>query len=379
MISLLSIISNIWSILLALCGISFLVAFHEFGHLIFAKLFGVYAPSFSIGFGPRLIEKKIGETTYCISAIPLGGYVEIAGNPEMGQGSQESAYITGDRALSSKPYWQKLLIMLGGILFNMIFAYAALTFLFYKGAPAIGSWASQEKPVIYTVLPQGPAAEAQLQKDDLITAIDDNETNTIESISNYLKNNNKQTLSLTVDRNGKIERIPLTLKIDKDNKPLPNLGLIWHTKPTGIIDSLKNGFNTTISLTKQTFQALLAIVKNRDTNAVGGPLMLISQIKDGAGLGYKLFIFLLAFISINLAVMNILPLPIFDGGQILFETIEAVTGKPLSEKTRENIHYYSWLAVMALVVYLSYNDILRIFFPTFSLKAILHNIAPSIF
>lgn len=378
MFSLLSIMSNLWLILLALGGISFLVAFHELGHLLFAKLFGVYAPSFSIGFGPRLIEKKIGETTYCISAIPLGGYVEIAGNPEMGQGSQEAAYIKGDRALSSKPYWQKLLIMLGGILFNMIFAYAAMTFLFYKGAPAIGTWASMERPVVYTILPQSPAANAHLQKDDIITAIDGKEMDTITSISEYLKSNSQLNIVITASRNGQLEKIPLTLKLDTNNKPIPNLGLIWHTKPIGIVDSLKNGFNATLSLTKQTFQALASIVKNRDTNAVGGPLMLISQIKDGAGLGYKLFIFLLAFISINLAVMNILPLPIFDGGQILFETIEAITGKPLSEKTRENIHYYSWLAVMALVVYLSYNDVLRIFFPTFSLKAMLHTIAPSL-
>lgn len=374
MISLIPLISNLWSIILALIGISFLVAFHEFGHLIFAKLFGVYVPSFSIGFGPRLIEKKIGETTYCISAIPLGGYVEVAGNAELGQGDQKAAHLAGKRSLSSKPYWQKLLIMLGGILFNIIFAYLALSFLFFKGAPAIGSWATKEQPVVYTVLPKSAAAQAGLEKEDKVTAIEGLEMPTIDSIAQYMKVNTKPQLTLTVDRQGKSQNIPVTLTADKDNKPISNLGLIWHTKPLSLVDSFKAAFNATISLISQTFKALVSIVKERNTNAVGGPLMLISQIKDGAGLGYKLFLFLLAFISINLAVLNVLPLPIFDGGQIVFETIEAITGKPLSEKTRYNIHYYSWLAVMALVVYLSYNDIIRLFFPSFSLTAFINSI-----
>lgn len=381
MIALTSLISQLWSLLLAFLGISFIVAFHEFGHLMFAKLFGVYAPSFSIGFGPRLIEKKIGETTYCISAIPLGGYVEIAGNLELGQGSQESAHLTGDRALSSKPYWQKLLIMLGGILFNMIFAFLALSFLFYKGAPVVKPMdtINTAKPVVYSVLPQGPAALAKLQLNDTILSVNGTQTPTIDSVVQLLQTQKSSQVNLIVDRAGKHEPINLTLKEDEQKQLIPSLGVFWHTRPEGIIPALKDGWNQTISLTKEVFKAFAGIIKKRDTKNVGGPFMLISQLKNGVGLGYKLFIFLLIFISINLAVLNILPLPIFDGGQILLETIEAIMGRPLPESVRYAIHYYSWLAVLALIIYLTYNDILRIFFPGFSLKALLHSLLPSIF
>ena len=116
-------------IILALFGLGFVIAFHELGHLLTAKLFNVLAPSFSIGFGPRIFQKKFGETTYALSAIPLGGYVELAGSAEMGQGEQTHAHDTSDRSFAAIPYWQKLLIMLGGIGFNIFFAYIAFSIL----------------------------------------------------------------------------------------------------------------------------------------------------------------------------------------------------------------------------------------------------------
>ena len=118
-----------------LIGINFVVGIHEFGHFLFCKFFKIRTPTFSFGFGPYLASKKIGDTTFALSSIPLGGYVEIAGSAEMGQGDQKEAHARDTGSFAIKPYWQKLLVMIGGIVFNLIFAYAALIFLFMIGLP----------------------------------------------------------------------------------------------------------------------------------------------------------------------------------------------------------------------------------------------------
>ena len=116
-------------------GFGFLVGFHELGHFLFCKLFGVKTPSFSIGFGPQLLKKKIGDTVFTLSAIPFGGYVEIAGSEEPGQGEQKESKSLAPDSFAVKPYYQKMLIIAGGILFNLIFAYAAVILVMAIGAP----------------------------------------------------------------------------------------------------------------------------------------------------------------------------------------------------------------------------------------------------
>ena len=129
---LLSLAQSLFFIIIGIMGIGFLIGFHEFGHFIFCKIFHIRTPSFSIGMGPRIFKKKIGETEFALSLLPLGGYVEIAGAAEVGQGEQKEAYSTDQNSFASKPYYQKMLVMAGGIVFNLMFAYAALFFpLFY--------------------------------------------------------------------------------------------------------------------------------------------------------------------------------------------------------------------------------------------------------
>ena len=116
-------------------GIAFLIFIHECGHFIMCKIFGVRTPSFSIGFGPKLLTKKIGDTEFSISAIPFGGYVEIAGNAEIGQGDQKEAFARDEGSFAVRPFYQKFCIMIGGILFNLLFAYLVLIFVFAAGLP----------------------------------------------------------------------------------------------------------------------------------------------------------------------------------------------------------------------------------------------------
>src|SRR3990170_5451868 len=150
-------------------GIGFLIGLHEFGHFLFCKIFYVKTPSFSIGLGPRLIEKKIGDTVFTLSAIPFGGYVEIAGTSEVGQGEQKEAKSRDQYSFAVKPYWQKMLILAGGIIFNTIFAYATFIILCSLGVPKTPLfYPLNAKEVIQQVIPGSPAASHDFQPGDKI-------------------------------------------------------------------------------------------------------------------------------------------------------------------------------------------------------------------
>lgn len=353
------IMSNLPLILFALLGLGFVIAFHELGHLLAAKLFNVYAPSFSIGFGPRIFQKQWGETTYALSAIPLGGYVELAGSAEMGQGEQAHAKDSGERSFASKPYWQKLLIMLGGIGFNLLFAYLALSVLFYRGAPCIGSWCNEKPAVIGSVYTKTPAEKAGLLSNDTIVTVDSKPTPTIGTVVSALEPFIKKPVTLGVERAGQMLTLEITpdeQTVGKSSKPL--IGVAWQVASMSFLEAFKEGWFASWALMKQVAQALMNLTKSRD--GLGGPLMLITQVTQFAGMGFKMFLFMLAFISINLALFNLLPLPIFDGGQVVFFTIETILGRPLSEGARENIHYYTWLGVIILFIYLTFRDVLKL-------------------
>src|SRR5438477_1807104 len=146
---------NIFFILIGCFGMGFLIGFHELGHFLFAKMFKIRTPSFSIGFGPKLVSKKIGDTEFSLSAIPLGGYVEIAGAAEIGQGEQKEALAVDEGSFATKPYYQKLCVMIGGILFNLAFAYFTFILLFMTGIPKTPLI---QRPII-AAIQQGSAAE----------------------------------------------------------------------------------------------------------------------------------------------------------------------------------------------------------------------------
>jgi regulator of sigma E protease len=351
--------SNLPLIIIAFLGLAFLIIFHELGHLLTAKLFNVYAPSFSIGFGPRIYEKQIGETTFALSAIPLGGYVELAGSAEVGQGEQKHAHDKTDRSFDKKPYWQKFTIMLGGIFANLLFSFIALSILFIYGAPCIGTWCEKKAAHIGVIHKGTPADKAGLKANDTIIAVNGVATPTIGDVAKQLEPLIGKETQLTIHRSLTDTTVTLTPEsqtVGKKKKPL--IGVAWQVPPMHFSESLSAGWEATWALISQTFEGFKNIIHTRE--GLGGPLMLISQATQFAGLGVKMFLFMLAFISINLAVLNLLPLPIFDGGQVLFFTIEAILRRPLSDEARYTIHYYTWIFILALVVYMTFKDFIKL-------------------
>jgi regulator of sigma E protease len=343
----------------ALAGLGFLIGFHELGHFLFCKLFKIRTPSFSIGFGPRLITKKIGETEFTLSAVPLGGYVEIAGAAEMGQGEQKDAHASDTHSFAVKPYYQKLLVLLGGIIFNLMFAYFAVILLCMLGIP-------KSIPVIQTIVPDSAAERAQLQPGDRLIAINNQNTeNNLEKTLALIAPLANQEGSITINRGGQEMVVPITFgtKFDTEGKEIGSMGITFEReKAQGlpILQAIPQGIILTNTYIKETAKGFKTIFAKRDVSSVQGPLSIISLIMEGIKQNFSVFLLLLALISISLAVFNLIPLPILDGGQILFYTIEAIIGRPLPVKVKEYIHIGSWILILALIVYLSAQDIYRI-------------------
>lgn len=352
----------------ALIGLGFLIGFHELGHFLFCKFFGVATPSFSIGFGPKLFSKKINGTDFSLSAIPLGGYVEIAGMQEVAQGEQLQAKHDGSSSFTSKPYYQKMLILFGGILFNLIFAYTALVALFLLGIPKTPLlFPLNSTTIIKKVTEDSPAAHAGLQPNDQIISLDTiTFGNNLKPLIEALEQRANTTVTLSINRAGENISIPVTLGERKaGSRTVGTLGVefdIEEIPATSFSKAITGAAKTTYELSINTANFLKSMFQKKTVQGLGGPVMIIAQTAAGAAKGISIYVLFLVIISINLAVLNLLPLPILDGGQALFYTIEALIGRSISDTIRYGIHLATWVLLMGLILYLTFKDTISIFF-----------------
>jgi len=360
---------------LAVIGFGLLISVHELGHFVFCKLFGVHTPSFSIGFGPSLIEKKIGDTKFKLAAIPLGGYVEIAGQAEVGQGKQLHAKDTSERSFMSKAYWQKAFIILGGVIFNILFAYLIFSVLFMVGIPK-----QKGELVVSSVLEGSAAAKYDLKSKDKIVAINNKQISSEPDkmllemqtlLSKEIAENPFKQITLSVIRNDEKKDLKVTLGgKDVDGKTIGSLGVYFEPQLTpiegeyqkfSIPQAIIKGVNATHNVIFQIIYGLKTLIQQRSFKGAGGPIMIISKSFESAQRGLiSLFIFL-AIISVNLAIINILPLGALDGGQLLFVSIEAIIRRQIPEIIKIAINLTSWILLIWLIIYLSFRDILMIF------------------
>ncbi len=353
--------SNIPYLLLGIIGLGFIISFHELGHFLFCKLFKVRTPTFSVGFGPQLLAKKIGDTVFTLSAIPLGGYVEIAGAAEVGQGDQKEAGRNDEYSFQNKPYWQKLLILLGGIIFNLIFAFIAFLYLSMTGVPKTSLlYPLNGTNQVIVVNENSPASFAGIQKNDIITHVGDFAVQNAPDIIQVIESMPDTESNLTIVRDGQTMQLPVkTSSKIVSNKTVGMIGVGFDTqeiKATSLQDAFKLTWQMLSHGSFLVWSSLVNIFKDGTFKRVGGPLMIISQTVQGAKQGIGIFLLLLAFISINLAIFNLIPLPILDGGQIVTYSIEALMGRSLPENFRYILHLTTWLLFMALFVVLTFKD-----------------------
>jgi regulator of sigma E protease len=338
-----------------------LIFVHEFGHFIVARRLGVGVTKFSFGFGPKLFGVQRGETEYLVSAIPLGGYVKLVGESDGDEVPEELRA----RSFSHKPIRVKMAVVAAGPLANLLFAVLVFWIVFLDGVPAL-------TPKIGNVLPDSPAARAGLKGGDVIVRIDGEAVSTWEELAARIRREETgREISLTVRRDGKEFTVPVAPEI-RDGRSIfgekvrePKIGIvagqeIVRKKLGPVAAFLRAGQETgkLVELTVMTVVKLVTRVLPSDT--LGGPILIAQLAGDQARQGVSPFAYFLGLLSVNLGILNLLPIPILDGGHILFFSIEALRRKPLSPQARAMAQQVGLAIILMLTALVFYNDIARL-------------------
>lgn len=329
---------------------------HELGHFIFAKLMGVYVYEFSLGMGPRLFHKKGKETDYCLRLIPIGGFCSMAGE----EVDEEDIKVPKKRRLQAKKPWQRFLIMFFGPGFNFIFAILLLFFV----ALFCGSYSYE--PIISDVNKNYPAQLAGIEKGDEIVSINGKKVKTTDDATIYLTlaDKKKSTTIKVKKENDDVKEYKIKPKKEKkDGETSYKYGItVKGEKKYGFVNSIKYTVVKTGSLFKQMWITVVKLFTGGvKVNQLSGPVGIYSIVGEQSKSGVSNILYLMAFLSINVGFLNLIPLPAFDGGHILFIVIEKIKGSPVSPKVENMIHTVGLFLLMLLMVYITFNDILRLF------------------
>ena len=349
------------SILFAIIALGALIFIHELGHFIFAKTFGVGVEKFSLGFGPKIFGKKVGETEYLLSALPLGGYVKMVGEGEDAELAPEDVH----RSFSNKPVLQRLIIVAAGPVFNLLFAYLIFIVIFMVGVPAVTT-------KIGEVVPGKPAARAGVQAGDRITAVNGKPVGRWEDFAKIISEGKLTPLEIEVQRGQsalKFNMVPesrTTKNLLGDTVTQPIVGVV--AAGDSVIDhfppgeAIVRGSVQCWTVIKLTALSLVRLVERAiPLDSIGGPIMIVKMAGQQAAAGGVNFLAFMALLSVNLGVLNLLPVPILDGGHLAFFVIEAIIGRPVSKRAREIAQQVGLVLLISLMMLAFYNDIARIF------------------
>jgi len=363
---------------------------HELGHFLAAKAVGVYTPRFSIGFGKALLKKRWGETEYVLAALPLGGYVRMASRDDEAtafiEGGSENAVtsvatkgepldpeammpfgpkpIPENRWLESQPLWARLIILLAGVTMNIVLALVVTTgMVAYYGMPYVSTTAD-------SVVVGRPAALVGLRPGDSIVAINAVPLLSWDSLVVKIGSSAGQPLVLDVNRGG--ERSTITVTPAEDTATNLATGKLEKVGRIGILpraasrdvafgDAVVQSWGITWGMAGAVVRALKGLATREvPASELGGPIMIATASVEAARGGFQNLLLLISLISVNLAVFNLLPIPILDGGQILVNVLEAVKGSAFSAQTRDYILRAGLMAVLLLFALVTYNDLRRL-------------------
>ena len=347
-----------------------LVFVHEFGHFLLAKKLGVGVITFSLGFGPKLIGRKIGETQYQISAVPLGGYVKLIGEDRGEEVKEEDRA----RSFSFQPIWKRVLIICAGPFFNMFLALVVYCFIFaIFGVP-------QDPlplpPKIGGLQANFPAEKAGLQKGDLILSINGVSIDTWNDLSSIIRKSEGKELFIKVKRNGESLEFHVIPEISKEKtaegeKPAYIIGIVapyeeitFRYKKVGPGEAVYEGVLQTWYVTKLMVVVLGKMISGEiSPKTIGGPIQIAQEAGKQGKKGPSYLLGLIAILGINLGLINLFPIPILDGGHLLFLAMEAILGRPVSIKKMEIAQQVGLILIILLMIFAFHNDLRRIFFP----------------
>ena len=356
----------VWLILIAfVCALGPLVFIHEMGHYLVARWFGVGAETFSIGFGREITgwTDKRG-TRWKVGWLPLGGYVKFIGDEHAASAPGDLSQLTPeerDRSFHHKPVWQRFLIVLAGPVSNFLLAIAIFMVFFASfGAPS-------SPPVVGEVQAESSAAAAQIQPGDRILYIGGRETPTFEELRSFVVLRPGETVTIRLQRDEQVRDFRLTLGTDVEEDRFGQSykrGLLG-VSPAGVVFEpvpplrlLPEATTYVVKLTRTMLDALWQIITGRrSVRELGGPLKIAQVAGQQASLGLVAFVSLVALLSINLGFINLLPVPMLDGGHLLFYGIEAVQRRPVSPQAQDWAFRGGLAFILALLLLTTVNDL----------------------
>lgn len=343
---------------LVLLGI--LIFVHELGHFLVAKRLGIRVLKFSLGFGPTLLGTKRGETEYVISAIPLGGYVKLYGEDPDEELPPEETRVS----FSARPVSHRLATVAAGPFMNFALAVVVFGLLGLLGTPIL-------QAVVGEVTADMPAAAAGVRSGDRVMAVDGTAVASWEEMAEAIAGSEGREIVLLLDREGETLSVPVapTRRTSRNllgevvERPMIGIG------PAGEVEIRRSslweapwvGLRETGRWTWLTVEVLGKMVVGRvSPRNLGGPIAIAQMAGETARAGLLSFLFLVAVLSVNLAVLNLLPIPILDGGHVLFFGIEALRGRPVSVRNREVAQQVGLMILLVLMAYVIYNDVARL-------------------
>ncbi|HKJ67992.1 MAG TPA: RIP metalloprotease RseP [bacterium] len=351
-------LTNIAAIVFALGIIIFV---HELGHFIAAKLSGVRVDRFSIGFPPHIFKKKSGETEYCLGVIPLGGYVKMAGMLDESMDEE----IKGEPwEFTSKSVPKKVFIITAGVIMNFLLAAVLFGFVTLNvGIPEVSNTTRVEQ-----VAPDYPAAQAGVKSGDEIVAVNGQQVDTWRDLTAAIHSKPDQEITVTWLSDGEQHEATLTTRAERQmvDGNLEEVGLIGIAPQTtyrnaGLFESIGAGFSQMWQWGKITVLSLKMLITGEESlRSIGGPVFIAKLVGESARSGFLDLLNLIAIISINIGFLNILPIPALDGGHLVIIFTEGIKGEPLSIRTRMVIQQIGMALLLALMIFVIFNDIARI-------------------
>jgi len=340
-----------------------LIFVHELGHFILAKRLGVKILKFSLGFGPKLIGKKIGETEYQIAVFPLGGFVKPLGEDPHEEIKTEEYH----RSYWAQPIWKRVLIIAAGPFFNFFLAVVLFSTINLFGIPFM-------PPKIGGVTSGLPAENAGLKKGDVVLSVGGEPVSKWDDVAKIIRNSEGKELTIKVKRNDEIMEVRVTPQpfTDKDifgeemktfriGIESPKEILVEKVSP---FEAAGKGLSQTWSVIKLTVVSIVKLIERViPAKTIGGPIMIAQMAGEQAKRGLLSLVLFTAILSINLGVINLFPIPILDGGHFLFLSLEAILRKPVSIRKMEIAQQIGLIFIILLMLFAFYNDLIRLFSP----------------
>lgn len=334
------------TILYAILMFSVLIFVHEFGHFISAKAFGIKVNKFALGMGPVLLKKQKGETEYSLRLFPIGGFCAMEGEDEESD---------DERAFNNKKAWQKIIVVCAGSVMNLVLAIILMIIvMFYIGSATT---------TLDEIVADSPAMTAGLQSGDEIIALDGNPVKNWQDVTEFLSSSKEKTVTLTVKRDG--QEIRLTSAFTESTDGRQTIGIIPKLVRNPAT-AVGEGFTATYNMGKM----MLNVIRQLFTGDVSikelsGPVGIVYMTGMTVKAGLVNFVYFMALLSLNLAIINMLPLPALDGGRLLFIVARKITGKAITDDMEGKIHFIGIMLLFGLMIYITWNDIVRFIVPFF--------------